>query len=60
MSSAESQYVPVEGEVLAVTDALDKARYFVLGCSDLTLAVDLKPPLKIFGDRSLEIFPTQD
>jgi len=44
----------VEGGALAVTDALDKARYFVLGWSDLTVAVDHKPLLNIFGDRSLE------
>ena len=29
---AESRYAPVEGEALAVADALDKARFFVLGC----------------------------
>jgi hypothetical protein len=33
---------------------LDKARYFVLGCDDLIIAVDHKPLLKIFSDRSLE------
>ena len=47
--SAESRYAPVEGEALAVVDALDKARYFVL-----IIAVDHKPLLKIFSDRSLE------
>ncbi|KAK3704765.1 hypothetical protein QZH41_000934 [Actinostola sp. cb2023] len=52
--AAESRYAPVEGEALAVTDALDKARFFVLGCSNLIIAVDHKPLLKIFGDRSLE------
>ncbi|MEW8309573.1 MAG: DDE-type integrase/transposase/recombinase [Candidatus Thiodiazotropha endolucinida] len=52
--AAESRYAPVEGEALAVADALDKARYFVLGCSNLTVAVDHKPLLKLFGDRSLE------
>ena len=51
---AESRYAPIEGEALAVTDALDKARYFVLGCKNLTVAVDHKPLLKIFGDRSLD------
>ena len=51
---AESRYAPVEGEALAVADALDKARHFVLGCSDLQIAVDHKPLLKLFGDRSLE------
>ena len=52
---AESRYAPIEGEALAVADALDKARHFVLGCHDLTIAVDHRPLLKIFGDRSLDI-----
>ena len=52
--AAESRYAPIEGEALAVVDALEKARHFVLGCSDLQIAVDHKPLLKIFGDRSLE------
>ena len=52
--AAESRYAPIEGEALAVADALDKARYFVLGCMDLIIAVDLKPLLKIFGDRTLD------
>ena len=47
----------IEGEALAVADALDKARFFVLGCSDLTFAVDHKPLLKVLGDRSLEDIP---
>ena len=55
--TAESRYAPLEGEALAVADALDKARYFVLGCEDLIVAVDHKPLLKIFGDRSLEDIP---
>lgn len=53
-SSAESRYAPIEGEALAVVDALQKARHFILGCSDLIVAVDHKPLLKVFGDRSLE------
>ena len=55
--AAESRYAPVEGEALAVVDALDKARFFVLGCTDLIIAVDHKPLLKLFGDRSLEKIP---
>jgi len=39
---------------LAVADSLDKARFFVLGCSQLIIAVDHKPLLKVLGDRSLE------
>ena len=54
---AETRYAPVEGEALAVAEALNKARYFVLGCDKLTIAVDHKPLLKIFGDRSLEDIP---
>ena len=42
---------------MAVADALDKCRYFVLGCSNLTVAVDHKPLLKIFSDRSLDKIP---
>ena len=52
--SAESRYAPIEGEALAVVDALDKSRYFVLGCEELIVAVDHKPLIKIFSDRSLE------
>lgn len=52
--AAESRYAPIEGEALAVADALDKARQFVLGCKDLTIAVDHRPLLKIFSDRSID------
>ena len=39
---------------MAVADALDKARYFVLGCSQLIIAFDDKPLIKVLDDRSLE------
>ena len=52
---AESRYAPVEGEALAVTYALEKTKFFVLGCTDLTIAVDHKPLLNIFSDRSLDM-----
>ena len=52
--SAESRYAPIEGEALAVADGLSKARYFVLGCIDLTVVVDHKPLLKTaLSSRSL-------
>ena len=57
MHAAETRYAPIEGEALAVVEALNKARYFVLGCSNLTVVVDHKPLLKIFGDRSLDNIP---
>ena len=53
-SATESRYSPIEGEALAVVDALKKCRYFVLGCPNLIVAVDHKPLLKVFGNRSLE------
>ena len=51
---AESRYAPIEGEVLAVANSLNKAKRFLLGCSNLIVAVDHKPLLKIFGGRSLD------
>ena len=47
--AAESRYAPIEGEALAVADALDKARHFVLGCSNLVVAVDHKPSANCSG-----------
>ena len=53
--TAEARYAPIEGEALAVAYALDHARYFTLGCEDLTVAVDHKPLLSFFEKRSLDI-----
>ena len=47
-SDAESRYAPIEGEALAVVDSLEKVRFFVLGCPELTVIVDHKPLLNIF------------
>ncbi|KAJ8373500.1 hypothetical protein SKAU_G00040800 [Synaphobranchus kaupii] len=55
--AAESRYAPIEGEALAVADALDKARYFMLGCEDLIVVVDHKPLLKLLADRALDDIP---
>ena len=52
-SPAESRYSPVEGECLAVVDALFKARHFISGCSKLTVAVDHLPLVGLLSDRSL-------
>ena len=50
---AESRYSPVEGECLTVSDALFKARQFVLGFPDLIIAVDHKPLLGLLNDKSV-------
>ena len=52
-SPAESRYSPIEGEALAVAYALHQTRYYVLGCTDLTVATDHKPLLRILDDRPL-------
>ena len=45
---------PVEGECLGVAWSLKKAKYFVLGCENLVVAVDHKPLLGILNDRYLD------
>lgn len=58
--AAESRYYTIEGEALAIADALDKARFFVLGCSDRTVAVDHKPLLKVLVIDPSRTFQTLD
>ena len=50
----EENWDPVEGEALAVVYALQKTKYFVLGCKQLIIATDHRPLLGIFNDRDLE------
>ena len=54
VTEAESRYAPVEGEALALVYGLQQCRMFVLGCPNLTVAVDHKPLVKLFSDQSLE------
>ena len=49
----ETRYAPIEGEALAVAYALHQTRYYVEGCSDLTVATDHKPLVGILNNRSL-------
>ncbi len=48
--SVETQYAIFESKALAVADALDKSRFFTLGCEDH------KPLLKLFGDRFMKAY----
>ena len=41
-SGAESRYAPVEGELAAVSWALEKTRLFTLGCSQLFIVTNHK------------------
>lgn len=52
--SAESRYALIEGEALAVVDALKRVKHFTLGCDNLIIAVGLKPFLKVLGNHRLE------
>ena len=51
---AESNYAPIEGELLAVTYGLRKTRYYTLGLDKLTICVDHKPLLGIINDVEFE------
>jgi hypothetical protein len=53
-SETESRYAPIEGEALALVQALESCRMFVLGCPNLIVAVDHKPLLQYFNDRQLD------
>ena len=54
LQKAESRYVAVEGEALAIAWALEQTRYFTQGCTDLLVVTDHKPLVKLFGDRTLD------
>ncbi len=50
-TDTESRYAPIEGEALAVVYGLQRCRMFIMGSTNLVLAVDHKPLIKIFNDR---------
>ena len=57
VQAAESRYSPINGEAIAVADALDKSRYFVLGCENLIAEVHHKLLLILLADRALNQIP---
>ena len=54
LKPAESRYVPVEGEALAIAWALDNTKFFTQGCNDLVVKTDHKPLVQLFQDRHLD------
>ena len=50
LTLAESHFWPVEVEYLAAVWAMEKAKYFLLGCQSFLLATDHNPLLGIFSD----------
>lgn len=55
----ETRYAPIEGEALAVVYALHQTRYYIQGCSDLTVATDHKPLIGVLNDRSMTEIPNR-
>ena len=53
-SSAEENYAPIEGECLAVVNALHKTRYFTQGCDKLVICTDHKPLIPVLTTKHLE------
>ena len=51
---SEKLYSPPQGETLAVAYALNQCKKFVIGCSNLIVAVDHQALVKILTDRSLD------
>lgn len=52
-SPAESRYAPVDGELLAMAQALKKSKYFVLDNKNLVVAVDHKSLFGILSDMEM-------
>ena len=55
LQASESNYVPLEGEALAVAWALKKAKMFLLGCQEFLIQTDHKPLVPILGDKALSL-----
>ena len=58
-SPAESRYSPIEGEALAVAEALHILKYYVLGCPTLIKATSHKPLIGVFKSQFSDIHNPQ-
>jgi hypothetical protein len=54
LKPAESRYVAVEGESLAIAWALENTKFFTQGCNNLVVVTDHKPLIQLFEDRALD------
>ena len=54
-SPAESRYSPIEGEALAVAEALHKLKYYVPGFPTLVEATNHKPLIGVFKSQFSDI-----
>ena len=51
---SESRFAPIEGELLGITKALHKARYYIMGHSNLHLITDHKPLEKFLENEDVK------
>ena len=51
---SEANYSPTEGELLGVVNALQKTKFFALGCEDLFIGTDHKPLIGLLENSDLE------
>ena len=52
--TAEANYSATEGELLAQANALQKTKYFTLGCPQLILGTDHMPLLGLLANRNID------
>ena len=50
----ESRFAPIEGELLGITKALHKARYYIMGHSNLHIVTDHKPLEKFLENEDVK------
>jgi hypothetical protein len=51
---SESRFAPIEGELLGITKALHKARYYIMGHDNLHLITDHKPLEKFVENEDVK------
>ena len=54
LSPTEQNYSPIEGEGLAVVNALHKTRHYTQGCDKLIVCTDHKPLVPVMSTKALE------
>jgi hypothetical protein len=52
--TAEANYSPTEGELLGVADALNKTKYFTMGCTKLIVGTDHMPLIGLLADKHID------
>ena len=53
-TTMEARFAPIEGELLGITKALHKSRYYIMGHSNLHLITDHKPLEKFLENEDMK------